>query len=707
MKRDAELDRLLAEEIERRLPAFVTPGTHVMDVRAAMHSLKGSAAMAGYGELALVIGQLGVRLKSGDDDARSLAAAVMTGALERLRAGKPPFPTTWPEPPPPLEPSNVEPRYLSEYHSAMRDRLGEIDQALASTGDPLPILEQAQRTVHSMKGASAGVGDDVTAWYCHGLEARLRDAAADPKLAREALVELSRHRVLLALLLEDPARGLAGLRALSATLEPNPGHAANAPHSASVPLPKSTRRPPSFAPSSSPPAHPTTLPPPPRPVSGYDVPLRVSHTAVEHLIDRLESLDAVGDELTGAATTATRTSARLAELRLTLLDAARRIGPPRPWGPPAAALTELENTAEGLRRAAARIRLGAVTLRSGASLVRARTSEMREGLTALRRTSMGWVFERVSNAVARFADGQNKLVRVEVAGGDVSVDRVVAERLLEAVVQLARNAVAHGIQPPAERERAGKPALGTIWLRASRDGSLLRVSVEDDGQGADAARIRRIALERGFASAELLEQTSLHELMALLLLPGMTTREGADLLAGRGIGLDLVQSAVRRFGGAVRLQNGVAGGLLATLELPSDLGLVNVLWLEERGAEFALPVSYASRVLLSQGAAVPRLSSCLGERWAAPARFVIELAGNERGSIPVGVDHVGLIEECSLRALPPRIAAAGPFGGAVLRADGALRLVLDGPLLAARARVLAARFGPKPSSPPSSAPVRS
>jgi two-component system chemotaxis sensor kinase CheA len=677
---DAELDRLLAEEIERRLPAFVAPGTAATDVRAALHSLKGSAAMAGYGELALVIGQLGARLRSGDADSRAFAAYVITGALERLRAGKPPFPTTWPEPPPPLEPSSLDTRYLAEYHSAMRDRLGEIDQALAGTGDPVPSLEQVQRTVHAMKGAAAGVGDDVTAWYCHGLEARLREAALDPKLSREALVELSRHRVLLALLIEDPPRGLDRLRALTATLEA-PSHV----------------HPPSFTPPSAPPPHlTTTLPPPPRVTSNYDAPLRVSQAAVEHLFERLESLDVVGEEIAGAATAAARMSARLAELRMTLLDATRRIGPARPWGPPAAALADLESTAESLRRAAARVRLGAVTLRNGASLVRTRTGEMRDGLTALRRTSMGWVFERVGNAVVRFADGQNKLVRVEIVGADVAVDRAVAERLLDALLQLARNAVAHGIQTPAERERAGKPPLGTIWLRASREGNLLRVTVEDDGQGADENRIRRIAIERGFASAELLEQTTRPELMGLLLLPGMTTREGADLLAGRGIGLDLVEASVRRFGGAVRLQNGAAGGLVATLELPSDLGLVNVLWLEERGTEFALPVSYAGRVRLSGGGPVPRLSSCLGERWAAPARFELELAVAELGSIPVGVDQVGLIEECSLRTLPPRIAAAGPFGGAVLRADGALRLALDGPALAARARLLAARFAGKP-----------
>ena len=672
-KRDAELDRLLAGEIERRLLALTSPTTPVMDVRAAMHSLKGSAAMAGYAELALVVGQLGVRVRRGDAEARVVAAAVMTEALGRLRDGEPPFRTSWPEPPPPLDPSTIDPRYLAEYHSAMRDRLGEIDQALSSTGDPLTNLQQAQRTVHSMKGASAGVGDDVTAWYCHGLEARLREASAGPGVAREALVELSRHRVLLALLIEDPVRGLDRLRALTATTPP--------------PL---TTRPPSFTPPSAPPKQPTTLPPPPRSAASYDAPLRVSQTALEHLFDRLESMDAVGDELGAAATAAARMSSRLAELRMTLLDAMRRIGPARPWGPPAAALGDLDASAEGIRRAAARAKLGAVTLRNGASLVRSRAREMREGLTALRRTSMGWVFERVGSAVLRFADGQGKLVRVEISGAEVTVDRAVAERLLEAVMQLARNAVAHGIQSPKEREISGKPALGTIWLRASREGNLLRVNVEDDGQGANVEHIRQIAVERGFASPEVLAQSSPPDLMGLLLLPGMTTREGADLLAGRGIGLDLVQAAVRRFGGAVRLQNGVEGGLIATLELPSEQSLVNVLWVEERGTEFALPVSYAGRVTLASNRVVPRLSSCLGARWGAPPRFIVELLVNDLGTIPVGVDRVGVIEECSLRALPPRIAGAGPFGGAVLRADGALRLALDGPAVAARARVLAA-----------------
>jgi two-component system chemotaxis sensor kinase CheA len=214
------------------------------------------------------------------------------------------------------------------------------------------------------------------------------------------------------------------------------------------------------------------------------------------------------------------------------------------------------------------------------------------------------------------------------------------------------------------------------------------VQVEDDGQGADVERIRQIALRRGFVSAELLARTAPRDLMGLLLLPGMTTEEEPDLLAGRGIGLEVVQAAARRFGGVIRLNNRDVGGFVGTLEIPSDQTVVEVLWVEEHGRTFALPVGYAGRVDPASERRVPRLAACLGERPTTTAPLDLDLIVLDVGTIPVGIDRVGAIEQVSLRALPPRVTAAGPFAGAVLRADGSLVLALDGPALAARARVL-------------------
>jgi two-component system chemotaxis sensor kinase CheA len=661
-QRDPELDRLLCEEIERRLPALRGDATSVMDARAVLHALKGSAAMAGYSELALVIGQFGERVRESQVNARADAVDTLSAVLGRLRSGRSPFATSWPEPPPPLSPSRVDARFAVEYHAAMRDRLIEIDLLLADDEEPATLLEHAVRTIHTIKGAAAAVGDDVVAWYCHGLETRLSSGRESARAPREMLMELSRDRVLLALLIDDGTRGLETLRAVTGSDErkPRPG-------------------PPSRPPSVTPGSH---RPPEEEPA------LRVGPSALDQLVDRLEGVDAIGDDLASASAIAARMSARLSGVRHSVLDALRRIGPARPWGPPTAALAELEAAGDALRRAAVRASIAAVTFRSGSNLVRTRTRDLRAGLAALGRTSIGGVFERVRRAVLRFADQQGKLVSVQISGAEVAVDRALAEQMMDAVLQLAKNAVTHGIQTPDRRELEGKAPTGTIWLRAEREGGFIRVQVEDDGSGANVERIREAAAARELASAELLSASAPSDLLGLLLLPGMTTERGADLLAGRGVGLEVVQAAARRFGGAVRLMNRENGGLVATLELPNDQRVVEVLWIEERGTTYAMPVSYAGRVLPASETNAPRLSVCLGARRNDQARLELELMLSDMPNIRIGIDRALSIELVALRALPPRIASSGPFAGAIHRHDGALLLALDGPSLAARAHWL-------------------
>jgi two-component system, chemotaxis family, sensor kinase CheA len=654
----AELDGLLADEIARRLPLFARALSDPLDVRAALHSLRGAAAMAGYSDLALVITQLGTRVREGEAGATLEAHEVLAGVLERLLQGHTPLETRWPEPPLGLWPSSVDSSYRDEYHSAMRDRLGEIDALLASTEGHGEALDAAQRTVHAMKGAAAGAGDDVTAWYCHGLEGRLKDAPRDRKTARDALVELARHRAVLSLLVEDPARALDLLR-----VAPLDGH---------------SRRPPGQR----------TAPPTKPPVS--ELPpeeFRLPQRTLERFLERLERLDGMHDSLAGASDVARRMAGRLHEIRMVVLDALRRIGPPRPWGPPAAALQQLESSAESIRRAAGRAERGARMFRDDAEALRDRVGAMRGELSLLRRTTVSFVFERVTRAAERYAQTEGKLVTVETSGGDVAIERRVAERLVDPIVQLVRNAVAHGIAMPEQRIEQGKAAHGTISLRAERRGTWLRLQVEDDGRGADVARIRELVVASGIVSPELARRAREQELLRLLFSPGLSTAESSDLLAGRGIGLDLVQDALRRLGGAVSLQQRPAGGLAALLEIPLDQKLVDVLWIEEAGYEYALPVSFTGRVLALDAASPPRrLSACLGFEPRAAANLGLELVVHGLERVVIGVDGVGKIEEASIRAIGPTLAAAGPYCGAVLRSDGSLRLVLDAPTLAVSSR---------------------
>jgi chemotaxis protein histidine kinase CheA len=664
-----ELSRLLAGEIARRVQLLSDPNAPEIELRAALHALKGSAAMAGHAELALVIGQHSHRVREQEPRARVETQGLLEYALDRLTRGLPPFASVWPEPPPFLGASTIDARYRAEYYAAMRDRLGELDVALASSGntlDSLDGLERAQRGVHAMKGAAAALGDDVTAWYCHGLETALRAVPRERARAVDALVDLARHRALFTLLLEDQGRGLETLRALAQrrTLEPRA-------------LPRTRSRPPSRPPSGE-----LEL--------GIDAYVKVPAHTLEAFSERLDHVDLVYDELLRTSDTARQLANRLREIGTSLSEARRQLASPQLGPETAGALAKVEVASQKLRTSAANADRGADLFRRNAEFLRARTSEMRSELSQVRRTSMHWLFERVARAIARDADSEGKRVEVEMSGRDVPIDRRLAERLLDTVLQLARNSVVHGIEAPERRAQLGKSELGKVTLAAEQIGEWLRITVADDGRGADVDRIRELAVAAGAVSREAALGAQDDDLLALLFLPGLTTHEHADLLAGRGLGLDLVQDTIRRLGGTIRLRSHTGGGLTATFEVPNDHTVVEVLWLEELGQRFALPVSFTGKVEPVWPGQAPRvrLARCLGQTSPRPGAVSLELTVYGIAPIHIAVDAVGDIEQVGLRALPELIAERGPYGGAVLHGDGMLYLALDAPLVAARAWTL-------------------
>jgi chemotaxis protein histidine kinase CheA len=661
-----ELDQLLAFEIGRRKALLDRADLPASELRAALHSLKGSAALAGYPDLSLVIGQLSARLRAGDPSARDDLAVLLGDALRRLLEGEPPLATVWPEPPAFLRPSAVEARSRAEYRTTMRERLGEIDAVLSSHESALLGLERAQRSVHAMKGAASIAGDDVTCWYCHGLEQRLRAAARTEPSAREVLVGLGRHRALLALMIDDSSRGLATLEALARETQ-----ARRAPSVLPPPEPSRPRR-------SSPPA--ASDPPP------ADAPFHVLPSALEGFSERLDRVELVHGELGRASIATRRLSARLREVRASLSEALRTLGPPRPWGPALAAVDRIESAANTLRNLTASTERGAQVFRRTADFLRARSDEMRAELATLQRTTVGAVFERVARAAMRLAEAESRLLRVRTLGADIRIDRRVAEKLYDALVPLVRNAVAHGIEAPDARIRQGKSAAATLWLRAERRAEWLHVVVEDDGKGPDVDRIRDLAVSHGALSAESADSASVNELLALLFLPGLSTHDAPSLLAGLGLGLELVQQSVRTLGGTVRLESREGGGFVATLDFPNEQALMEVLWVEEAGDELALPVNFTGGIQRVEGSSAPvRLSTCLGRPASRASELSLELCVHGVDAIAVGVDGVGVIEEVTVRPIPSLIAASGPYNGAILRSDGSLRLLLDVPVLAARA----------------------
>jgi two-component system chemotaxis sensor kinase CheA len=277
---------------------------------------------------------------------------------------------------------------------------------------------------------------------------------------------------------------------------------------------------------------------------------------------------------------------------------------------------------------------------------------------------------------------------------------------VEPCLQLVRNAVAHGIEPPLLRSALGKATNGTVTLVARKSSNRLAVTIEDDGAGVDVSEVRARAVASGVVAAAIAEAADDDTLLSLLFFPGFSTRESTDLLAGRGIGLDIARAGIQRLRGAVRLSSRTGKGFRARIDIPIGSGLVTVLWVTAGKNEFALPAATARRVRLSRdgdAALVPHLLECVeGAREAAP-RYVIdlELEPDDTREPPaaVGVDAVGQTEELLVRPLGPLVAGLGPFAGAIVRGDGSLRFAIDPWAVAPRARALSAAAS-IPSPPP-------
>jgi two-component system chemotaxis sensor kinase CheA len=306
------------------------------------------------------------------------------------------------------------------------------------------------------------------------------------------------------------------------------------------------------------------------------------------------------------------------------------------------------------------------------------------------------MFARLASAAEAEARRSNCEVRVVIVGADETIDRRLAEHLVEPLLQIARNSVAHGIEPPEQRRSLGKPSAGTITITARRSVHRLVVGIADDGAGVDVAAVRRRAVEAGAVAPALADAADDNTLLALLFLPGFSTRETSDLLAGRGIGLDIALSAIQRLGGALRLSSRHGEGFAARVEIPIERGLGSVLWIKAGGSEYAIPAANAIEVRRwadSEIGRLPNLAACLEARANDPAPLALELTldeGDEGSTEPlrVGIDAVGRTEQVLIRPLTSLVATMGPYAGAIVREDGSLRLAIDVYALAPRARAL-------------------
>ena len=361
-------------------------------------------------------------------------------------------------------------------------------------------------------------------------------------------------------------------------------------------------------------------------------------------------------------------------------------------GAPAATAQSVNMVEENLRRLVHDTsRLAASAAEDARALVQV-TDEVADRVRRLRMRPFAEACEALPRAVRDVAAAVGKEVRLEITGGDVQADRAVLDGLREALLHLVRNAVDHGIEPPAAREQAGKPRAGTVAVAAAVRGDRIIVTVADDGAGLDVPAIRAQLGRRGVPVP-----TAERDLAHALFSGGVSTRTETTAISGRGVGLDIVRAAVGRIRGNLDVTWVVGRGTTFTLECPPSLATIRALLVAVGPQILAVPTIHVARltrvtpdaikhaegrqVIATPEGPVPlvalaRLLPPLVERpMAGPAPVVTITVGDRR--LAVLVDELLAEQEIVLRPVGLGQQALPYLSGATLLGTGRVALVLD------------------------------
>ena len=219
------------------------------------------------------------------------------------------------------------------------------------------------------------------------------------------------------------------------------------------------------------------------------------------------------------------------------------------------------------------------------------TADLRETVMQARMQPVGHLFGKFPRMVRDLAQTCGREVRIEFFGQETGLDKSLLEAIKDPLTHAVRNAVDHGIEPPAERVMAGKPSEGCVRLRAFHQSGSVVIEVADDGAGIAMERVLAKAVERGLVTAEQAAEMTEREALQLIFLPGFSTAAAVTTVSGRGVGMDVVRANVEKVGGSVELESQVGMGTTLRLRVPLTLAIVPALVVRSGGQSFALPQS--------------------------------------------------------------------------------------------------------------------
>lgn len=341
------------------------------------------------------------------------------------------------------------------------------------------------------------------------------------------------------------------------------------------------------------------------------------------------------------------------------------------------------------------------------------TSSLQGKIMQTRMQHLGNIFDKFPRIIRDLSKGLNKEINLEIKGGEVELDKSIIEVLVDPLVHLVRNAADHGLESPKERKLAGKAEHGTIKIAAYYKSGFVIIDVIDDGKGIDLEKIKIKALENEIIDSEELLNMSEKEITELILKPGFSTSDNITNISGRGVGMDVVKTNIKKMGGNVEVYSIKNKETKVRLIIPLTLAIISALIVESSNQKLALPqvnikeivritpydnnkkLEYISGrlVLKLRGELIPivNLSEILTNKWIDISSYkkmirilIVKIGFKEFGLM---VDEIHDGEEILVKSLPKYIKDSECYSGVTILGDGKVAMILDINSIAQKAKL--------------------
>jgi len=325
------------------------------------------------------------------------------------------------------------------------------------------------------------------------------------------------------------------------------------------------------------------------------------------------------------------------------------------------------------------------------------TSELQMQVLKIRMIPVEKVFKKFPRIVRNMSRDLGKEVNLEIIGEETELDRSVVDEIGDPLIHLIRNALDHGLEMPEERVAIGKPRIGNVVLSATHEGNQIIISIKDDGNGIDPEKLSRKAIDKGLVTEEQVAAMSQKEILDLIFLPGFSTKEKATDLSGRGVGMDVVRTNIRKLNGLIEIRSEVGRGSEFILKLPLTLAIIQSLLVEVENEVYSIPLAAVletlkvesssfhqiggQEVLKLRDSVLPliRMQRVFGvaeKETSSPQSYIVVIGVAEK--------RMGLIvsrllgqQEVAIKSLGKYLAKAPGIAGSTILGDGRVALIID------------------------------